>query len=120
MSAIASARAIVADTLKQWGVTRALLKDKRLDTTAHGGKALLSLDGKSTVAALAARGRGRFALDHVVVRGGHSLELAVPAARGADLVANRLEIEPGGELVVAEGSRFVVGELVAGQGSPNP
>ncbi|HEY0301281.1 MAG TPA: MBL fold metallo-hydrolase, partial [Rhizomicrobium sp.] len=100
MTAVKSIRAIVADALAPWGN----LTD--LDTAKRGGK--LS-DGGTR--------RARFVHGRVSVRAGKPLELDVPGARGADLVANRLEIEPGGELVLNEGSRFVVGELIAGANS---
>ena len=113
MTSVQAIRSIVADTAKQWGARERL----DLDTANYGGMARLSLDGSGTHKALAARGRGRFALGRVTVRKGHTLELAAPAAIGADLIADRIELEAGGELVIAEGSRFLVENLVAAAGS---
>ena len=113
MSSAQAIRDIVTDTFRQWGAKERL----DLDTAQHGGVAKLALDGSGAAKPLAGRGRGRFALGRIAVRKGHSLELSAPTVTGADLVADRIEIEAGGELVIAEGSRFVVQDLVAAAGS---
>ncbi len=100
MTATKTIRALVADTLAQSNN----LSDH--DTARHGG----------TLTDNGAR-RARFAHKRVSVRAGQTLHVDVPGSRGADVVAGRLEIEPGGELVLNEGSRFVVGELAAGANS---
>ncbi|HEX4303825.1 MAG TPA: alkyl sulfatase dimerization domain-containing protein [Rhizomicrobium sp.] len=110
MTAIDHIRGTIADTLHQWGVAPDALAGKHLDTATHGGKASLGSESHGRVPG---RGRGRFALDTVHVRKGHRIELDVVA----DLVANTLEIEPGGEIVIAEGSRFIVGKLISGGAS---
>ncbi|HWD28879.1 MAG TPA: alkyl sulfatase dimerization domain-containing protein [Rhizomicrobium sp.] len=115
MTAHDSVRAIVNDLFAHAGVERHALK--HLDTKQHGAHARLSLGKDSAIAAPGLPGRARFALDHVTVRAGQSLELDVPASQGGDLVANRLEIEPDGELIIAEGSRFAVGDLIFGERS---
>jgi alkyl sulfatase BDS1-like metallo-beta-lactamase superfamily hydrolase len=95
MTAVKTIRAIVADALAP------LPKLADLDTASHSGK--LTDQGSK---------RASFAHGHIKVRAGQSLHVDVPSSRGADLIANRLEIEPGGELILNEGSRFTVGELV--------
>lgn len=115
MTAIDQIRGIIAETLTQWGVAPAKLTGVALDTADHKGKAVLSPQSAGAVKTL--RGRARYALGTVHVRAGHTLTLIGPPVDGAELVANHLKLEAGANLVVEDGSRFVVDALEAAEGS---